>query len=872
MSSFSGFRSLMLASVATAAAMVATTAWAQSKTFDVPAQPASTGVAEFARQADVQILISAKDAEGHRTNELHGAYSVQDGLNRLLAGSGLVVRRTPTGALVVVNETATDSSSPTAVQEIVVTGTHIRGSAPAGSSLTTYGREDIDQSGAATLEDFARIVPENFASTDQLTNNNLTSQFSTTHTEPGVNTFNGAAFNIHGLGPTATLTLLNGQRLAPEGLDASFSDISSIPLSAIERIEVLSDGASAIYGSDAVAGVVNLVTRKDFTGAESSVRYGGATDGGAGEFTASELLGKSWDTGSFFINYEYDHQDGLNASQRHYIGPQGGPDSLIPEGDRNSLFANASQTLGESTEISGFILYSDHKTESYLSESEPLESFLQRDRDADSSKQLTANFYIKQKLVSDWSANFSANYSKGWQTNNAADEFSFGPFSENISLANEVNPSELDVTAEADGTLFSAPGGKAKAALGASFRQETFNDNSTEVVSGFVDQLDNIRGAERRVGSVFGELSIPFVGQDNELPLVKRFELSLAGRYDHYSDFGSTTNPKVGLLWEPADGIRFRGTYGTSFRAPLLSQIYTPIEYGEQYLADGTGSTIGILETGGNLKLRPETSRSFTAGADIRPAEGASLSLTYFNTSFSNQIEIPPQSLANFNLADPLLAPFITRDPALSVVTALYDSPYFLFDSTGTGPAGVTAIVDDRVQNLASTTVSGIDLNGSYQRPLSTGKITAAMWAEYLIGNQIRVAPGAPAANLLNEFGEPPRFKGRASVSWSDGRFTTSASLNYVNAYKNNLFNPYEDIDSWTTFDLYFGYKFGAVDGLTTLRNVRLALSVLNVLDARPPFVNLPSNDTLGGNPIPYDAANASPLGRVISLQISKRW
>jgi len=88
---------------------------------------------------------------------------------------------------------------------------------------------------------------------------------------------------------------------------------------------VLDDGTSAIYGSDAVAGVVNIITRKDFDGAETSFRYGGSTEGGAVEYTASQLLGHFWDSGDFVLNYEYDDQGGLDASQRNWIGAPGRP-------------------------------------------------------------------------------------------------------------------------------------------------------------------------------------------------------------------------------------------------------------------------------------------------------------------------------------------------------------------------------------------------------------------------------------------------------------------------------------------------------------------------------------------------------------------
>ncbi len=105
-------------------------------------------------------------------------------------------------------------------------------------------------------------------------------------------TANGAAsISLRGLGADATLVLVNGRRVAissfAESITTNFVDINTIPVAAIERVEVLKDGASAVYGSDAVAGVVNIVLRKDFDGFEVSAGYGDVTSGSASEMNAS---------------------------------------------------------------------------------------------------------------------------------------------------------------------------------------------------------------------------------------------------------------------------------------------------------------------------------------------------------------------------------------------------------------------------------------------------------------------------------------------------------------------------------------------------------------------------------------------------------
>jgi hypothetical protein len=106
---------------------------------------------------------------------------------------------------------------------------------------------------------------------------------------------------------------------------------------------------------------VYLITRKDFDGTETSVRYGASTEGGADEVTASQMIGHSWSTGNALLDYELDDQNGLSASQRAYIPDLGGPVSLIPQNRRNSIFVSSSQELGAKTTISAGVLYSDRR-------------------------------------------------------------------------------------------------------------------------------------------------------------------------------------------------------------------------------------------------------------------------------------------------------------------------------------------------------------------------------------------------------------------------------------------------------------------------------------------------------------------------------
>src|SRR6266478_8626583 len=171
------------------------------------------------------------------------------------------------------------SEDANTLEEIVVTGSHIRGLEAAGSKLIVIGRDQIDASGYGSVAGVMSTVTQNFNRANAA--KSYPDFFNLSH---------GAEVQLRGLGGGTTLTLVNGQRQAASGWQGSFTDVSSIPLSAIERIEILPEGSSAMYGSDAIGGVVNIILRKDFEGIEARVR-GSTTDSQATERTVPLLLG-----------------------------------------------------------------------------------------------------------------------------------------------------------------------------------------------------------------------------------------------------------------------------------------------------------------------------------------------------------------------------------------------------------------------------------------------------------------------------------------------------------------------------------------------------------------------------------------------------
>src|SRR3954469_14017799 len=187
-----------------------------------------------------------------------------------------------------------------AVETVVVTGTNIRGAQPTGSNLITVDRAAIETTGAQNVVQLMANVPgiTNFGNAAATGGNS-----------DGAGGFAPAIHNIGGGSSSATLVLINGHRFPTQGLTEAQADPTVIPASALERVEVLPDGASSIYGSDAVAGVINFITRKNFTGLETNAQYGFADH--YSSFGASALWGTSWGSGSVLMDYDYGSRSNL---------------------------------------------------------------------------------------------------------------------------------------------------------------------------------------------------------------------------------------------------------------------------------------------------------------------------------------------------------------------------------------------------------------------------------------------------------------------------------------------------------------------------------------------------------------------------------
>ncbi|RAK67803.1 TonB-dependent receptor [Phenylobacterium kunshanense] len=350
--------------LASAACLIAGAAQAQTYAVSLKAkglEPALIGLATQTRQ---QIMFSKSVVAGRRAPAVQGQMTAEQALERLLAGTDLRARRV-NASLVVVERAPPEQgdaagarpfdvaegpvgdngagapaepspvglvsappapvpSEPTLLDEVRVTGSHIRGTRSA-SPLMVMDRDDLERSGHATVAGALAALPQAFAT-------GASEGTLTTGSDRIVRNVNyGASVNLRGLGPDATLILVNGRRLSGSGSFGDFADISSIPSAAVERVELLLDGASALYGADAVGGVVNTILRKDVEGAETRAYAGVGTAGEPAQVQLSQTFGRQWTGGGVFVALEYQKRNALRAEDRDYtasadLRPLGGSD------------------------------------------------------------------------------------------------------------------------------------------------------------------------------------------------------------------------------------------------------------------------------------------------------------------------------------------------------------------------------------------------------------------------------------------------------------------------------------------------------------------------------------------------------------------
>ena len=868
-------------------------------------QPLNAALREFAERSGLQVMYAAEIGEGINSPGTSEADTNEEALDELLASTGLNFeyineRTVAIGeatdqrgasdsknlthqlALMAQNQASTSTSlsqttddidendpseSSLRLEEITVIGTSIRGLDPESSPISVFDREEIDAAGVATLQDFVRLLPQNFSGGSNPNIGSLPNDIGAGFNNGGGGP-QGASVNLRGLGSGSTLVLLNGKRIAPSSGIGDFVDISLIPVSAVQRIEVLTDGASSIYGADAVAGVVNFVLRDDFEGLEASYRYGTVTSGDRDEHRASLTAGTSWNTGRFLAVYEYHSEDNLSAADRDFASGAQLPTDLVGSQERHSVLLSAEQDIGRSISVFSDFLYStrdtnrDAFTGGFAFQFDP------------SSEAINATTGLDYNLGSEWFWDLSATYSA---LNSDIVQTRVGS-----SFARRQEAEVTTVNSKFTGPLFRVPAGDARIAVGAQYRDESFANLVVE--GGGQERVGN-----REVASLFGELQLPLYSPSQSVPLLDRLELNLSIRWEDFSDFGASTNPKVGVLWAPTDGLRFRGTYSTSFNPPPLGRT-SPNDLVGFIFANGTlGSTsvdpslddaVVLLLSGTDEDLEPEVSTSFTFGVDFDASFGRSnlhSSITYFDTDFEDRlgtVPIPGNAsvfdVQNIAFLNPALFPAgsINFDPTAEQLADISQALFALISLTGDAVEDADIVTGvNLVRNLAATEVAGLDASVSLETSLAQGSLFLGLNGTYFTRFKRQASSSTAAVDQRDTAFNPQSLRLRGNVGYSTGGVKMDLFVNHAPSYVVDNISS-ESIDSNTTFDLSLSYDFGDRASSNLLSNLLLRFSALNVLDNQPPRV--PDNPGFGI--FGYDPTNASPLGRVLSLELRKHF
>jgi outer membrane receptor protein involved in Fe transport len=958
------YRKRMLACGAAAVALVlASGASAQTRTFNVPAQEAVKSIPELARQAGLQIVAPAARLRGVRTAPIRGRLDARQALRTLLQGTGLEIASDNGSVIVLRNasdpagaaageapQTPPSDDDAAKLAELVVIGTRIANVAPT-SPVVMVDRGDLDRSGATTVQEVLAAVPQNYGGVDA-----ASSRLS------GGNTGLTSEIDIRGLGSEATLTLVNGRRVSSGAGDQGRAvDISMIPIAAIQRIDILTDGASALYGSDAIGGVVNIVLRRNFEGAQTTV-HRGWNKASADSFLASQLVGAAWSGGHLMGAIQYQRLDALKARRvgitstdfrargggdfressfgapgtvlpsgvfegqpfTALTGPGGAPvfSAALPPGDGRSLLLSSLRLNASNS--------ADLVTEDLAPEQESASTYVTAEQDVGPVTLFVDAAYSRRKALNKtvdpssflfvpttnaftpfgepvfvaydfrdfgpttfrirnegWFGNLGARGALPWSgwtweaigtasrdesrrlfssidfaaldpllaSNNRATAFNpFGDGSTQIAIPSVDSGFRAvtklrSVAANVQGKLWRLPAGPVRFAGGAEYRKENLDGRGTASAA---EQVLFDR-ASRDLSAAYGELYVPLLGGGVTAPLAQELALSLAVRREHYSDFGDTTNPKVGVRWRPIEGLTFKANWGTSFRAPLLRELsQTPTTLPNIQLPDplkpgGPDLVFVTLVIGGNPNLKPETAETFTASGEVEPTflPGAKFSLGYFHTKYDKRIR---------GLLDGLsIGTLLSFQNALPPGIAIRDA------------GGNLTQLNVININSASTTMSGVDLGAEYGwKARESGDFLLRASATVLLKNRDQLIAGAPVLDLKGKVGNPAEWRGRVDLIWNRDPWNASVSVNHADGLINDDSDTrvvLRKVDSQTTVDAQVTFRLKAssvwLDGITA------QVGATNLFDEHSPFVD-------GSNNFGVDPRNFAINGRTVYVRLSQ--
>lgn len=882
------------------------------------------------------------------------------------------------------------------VEKVEVTGSNIkRLDAETALPLTTLSRSEIEKTGANTAAELLDKI----------------SAFGT----GGYNVSRGlgdglrsglSAVSLRGLGSSNTLVLLNGRRLSNfpfNTVGGGSVNVDQIPLAAVERVEVLKDGASAVYGTDAIGGVVNFILRKDYQGAEVSA-FGLQTDrGGASsrKYTATAGFG---DLASQRFNVlatlDYQKDTALGASQREFASTAIRPDLAFARTSGNVFPANfrfggvnnnttasqgcvpsagsfqVNQFTGAPAPLQSFCRYDFTSVLEIYPPAERKGFFVRGAFQLAADHQVFAEYHrsrneitftASETPVADFSGNGPILYPAGgpyypatvtlpdgrvirptgdlsiqwrlkaagrrtdridndegrlvagfqgiawgWDYNTAVsratsnannilldgyvrestlrqaiatgliDVFSANPQTpeamaliEGTKIRQNIRESDAAVTsidAKASRELWQGTHGPVALAMGFERRREEIEERPEEVlftgdILGGNGPLPPTTHAERTITSAFIELSVA--------PL-RNVEVQLAARYDRFSDFGNTINPKVALRWNPAKEWLLRASYGTGFRAPTPTDLFLPPidgftagEY-EDPARCPNGEPIGdfvrpeecfqqfAARYGGNRNAQPEKSRQWTLGVVFEPSRGVSLGLDYWTIRRRDSLQLAPE--------EAIFGSYAANDPvsAGGRIVRQLRLPSGGCEDDGDVPTAVGApcpidYVIDIIENVGKYNTTGIDVSGTFRIPTDYGTFTFRGEGTYYLRYRYQNEKDGPYIDNVGlstfDNGVVTRWRHYATLGWRSGPWGVTLAHNFILGNRDQGDPPRRvaSYESWDVQGIWEGWK-----GLKVTAGVR------NLFDRDPPASRNSNTFQVGYDPRYYD-----PRGRTFVLGLT---
>lgn len=662
-------------------------------------------------------LISGKDAP-----VLEGDHTAEEALDALLAGSGLRYRPVATGLVIERASDGQEASRQPVEPEVVVTGSRIRG-ARVASPVIRLDQEAMRDAGQTNLGEVTRSIPQNFGGGQN------PGVGANVPAASGINVGSASTINLRGLGSDATLTLLNGHRLAYNGSRQGI-DVSAIPLGIVDRIEIVADGASALYGSDAVAGVANIILKRDYDGLEVRANIGGSTDGGNFQQQYGAVTGRQWASGGVIAAYEFARNSDILSDDRSYAASRPGV-TLFPALRRHAVALVGHQALTDTLDFAVDALFNKRWSESGFPLNAAGDLAVSRTEQRSTSRSFALAPSFKLDLADSWRLALSGVYGEE-KVQLHSDSFA-GAAQTSAAYVCYCNDGR-SVEFAADGSLFRLPGGSAKLAIGTGYRS-----NTLDAFRG-AGNINNVRQSQNSYYA-YGELNLPLVSPEQEVGGIDRLNLSGAVRYERYPGIGSVATPKIGMIYAPVADILIKGSWGRSFRAPTLLQQYQ-VRSALLYPAASLGGSghpataTALLVQGGNPALKPERARTWTATIEYSPnaLPGLRTQLGYFSTRYTDRV-VTPIGFQSQALSNPLYAGQLALAPDGSAVAAAIADAAQFFNVSGRpyDPANVVAIVDNSNVNAGRQSIRGVDLLAEYRTELgaNSGRLGIALNVTY---------------------------------------------------------------------------------------------------------------------------------------------